>query len=101
MIQLTTYFNQKFTLQEYGSLVGVAPGHHNVDIEMEKLIQLRIMKESLNNQGSKVYGLVDMIHIHIQYDKDDSIEDELNKLFLQGNAAIEARNIKKGKGKRK
>ena len=66
---------------------------------MEKLVQLRIMKESLNNQGSKVYGLVDMIHIHIQYDEDDSIEDELNKLFLEGNAAIEAKQIKKSKRK--
>ena len=101
MIQLATDFNRKFTLPQYGSLRRVKSDNHNVDIGMEKLIRMRIMKESLNNQGSKVYGLVDMIHIHIQYDKDDSIEDELNKLFLQGNAAIEARNIKKGKGKRK
>ena len=39
------------------------------------------MKESLNNQGSTVYGLADTLRIHIRYDEDDSIEDELNKFF--------------------
>ena len=60
MIQLVTYFNRSITLQEYRSLLGLAPGHHNVDIGMEKIIQLKIMKESLNGQGLKVYGIVDM-----------------------------------------
>ena len=99
MIQLATYFNQRFTLPQYRSLLGVALGHHNVDIGMEMLVQLGVMKESLNGQGLKFYGIVDMICIYIRYDEDDSIKDELNKLFLEGNAAIEAKKIKKCKKK--
>ena len=99
MIQLATYFNHSFTLQEYGNLLVVAPGHHNVDIGMEKLIQLRIMKESLNSQGLKVCGIINMICLHSRYNEDNSIKDELNELFLEGNAAIKARKTKKGKRK--
>ena len=40
-----------------------------------------------------------MIHLHIRYDEDDSIEDELNEYFLEGKTAIKARQIKKGKRK--
>ena len=75
------------------------PGHHNVDIGMKKLVQLRITKESLNKQGLTVYGLVNMLCIHIWYNENNSIKEEPNKLFLEGNVAIEARSIKKNKRK--
>ena len=99
MIHLATYINQKFTLLQYGCLLGVKPGHHNVDITMKKLVQLRIMRGSLDKQGLTVYGLVDTLRIHIQYDEDDSLKDELNRLFTEENAAIEARSLKKSKRK--
>ena len=57
------------------------------------------MKESLDKQSLTIYGPVDTLRMNIRYDEDDSIEDELNKLFLVGNAAIEARIIKKSKRK--
>ena len=101
MIQLAIYFNRSFTLQQFGSLLGVAPSHHNIDIAKENLIQLGIMEESDNHTGLKVYGIVDMIHLHIRYEEDDSIEEQLTQLFLEGNAAIKARKIKRGKKKRK
>ena len=66
MIHLVTYFNQKFTLPQYGCLLGVKPGHHSIDIEMDKLVQLRIMKESLDNQGLTVYSLADTLRMHIR-----------------------------------
>ena len=99
MIQVATYSNRSFTLQQYGSLLGVAPGHHNVDITIEKLIRLAIMKESLNRQGLKVYGNVDMIRLHIWYNEDNSIKEQLNELFLEGNAAIKARKTNRGQRK--
>ena len=99
MFHLATYFDQKFTLSQYGCLFRVKPGHHNVDIAMKKLVQLRIMKGSLGKQGLIVYSLVDTLRIHIRYDEDDSLEDELNRLFMEGNAAIEARSLKKNKRK--
>ena len=99
MIQLATYFNMKFALSQYGCLLGVKPGHHNVDIAMKKLVQLRIMKRFFGKQGSTVYGLVDTLRIHIRYDEDDSLEDELDRLFTEGNAAVNARSLKKSKRK--
>ena len=98
MIQHATYFKQSCTLQQYGSLLGVAPGHYNADIAMEKLIQLGIIKESVS-QGFKVYGMVDMMRLHIQCNEDDSIKEQLNELFWVGNAVIKASKAKKGKKK--
>ena len=79
--------------------LGVAPAHHNIDIAMKKLIQLGIMEKSDNSQGLKVYRNVDMIRLHIWYEEDDSIEEKLRQLFLEGNTVIEARRIKRGKRK--
>ena len=57
------------------------------------------MKESVNSQYLKVYGIVDMMCLHIRYNEDDSIEEQLNELFLEENTVIEARKTKKGKRK--
>ena len=45
--------------------------------------------------GLTVYGLVDTLHIHIRYDEDDSLEDDLDRLFAEGNAAINERRLKR------
>ena len=92
MIHLPIYFDQKFSLPQYGCLLGVKSGHHNVDIGMNKLVQLKIMKESFDNQGSTVYGLADTLRIHIQYNEDDSIKDELNRLFMEGKRSVQNKN---------
>ena len=77
MIHIATYYDQSFALSEYGCLLGVKVGHHNVKIAMNKLVCLKIMKESRNKQGSTVYGLVDTLRIHIRYDEDDSLQDDV------------------------
>ena len=66
---------------------------------MEKLIQLRIMEESDNRQGLKVYSIVDIIRLQIWYEEDNSIKEQFIQLFLEGNAIIKARRIKRGKRK--
>ena len=99
MIQYATYSNQIFTLQQFGSFLWVAPGHHNVVITIEKLIQLGIMEEFVNSQGFKVYGIVDMIRLHIRYDEDDSIKEQLTQLILERNVVIDKRRIERGKRK--
>ena len=33
----------------------------------------------------KVYGIVEMIRLYIQYEEDNSIEEQLTKLSLEGN----------------
>ena len=89
MSHLATYYNQKFSLIEYGCLLRIKGGHHNVILAMKKLVWLRIMKPSCNQQGSIVYGLVDTLRIHIRYDEDDSLQNDLDRLFKEGNAIVE------------
>ena len=47
------------------------------------------MKASCNKKGSIVYGLVDMLRIHIRYNEDNSLQDDLDRLFKEGNAEFE------------
>ena len=65
MIRHAIYFNRIFTLQQIGLLLGLATPHHNTDIVKDWLIQLAIMEESNNIIGTKVYGIVEMIRLHI------------------------------------
>ena len=103
MIQHAIYFNQSFTLRKFGMLLGLATPHHNIDIAKDWLIQLEILEESDNSIGMKVYGIVEMIRLHIRYEKDNGIENQLTQLLLEGNTTIKARKIKTNtsKGKRK
>lgn len=78
----------------YGMLLGLVTPHHNMEVAKYWLIRQGIMVESDNNIGEKVYGIVEMIRKHIQYEKDDGIEEQLIKLLSVGNAKITARNIK-------
>ena len=55
------------------------------------------MKASRNQQGLIVYGLVDTLRIHIRYDENDSLQDDLNRLFKEGNTIIEKRGLKRKK----
>jgi len=52
------------------------------------------MVESADHIGLKVYGIVERIPQHIQYDEDNGIKEELNKLLSVGNAKIIARKLK-------
>ena len=99
MVHIATYYDQSFALSEYRCLLGVKAGHHNVKISMNKLVCWRIMKESRNKQVSTVYSLVDTLRIHIRYDEDDSLQDDLDRLFKKGNAVIDERNLKRSKRK--
>ena len=49
------------------------------------------MKESVNIQCLNVFGIVDTIRLHIGYDKDGSIEEQLNALFLEGKGGNQSR----------
>jgi len=71
-----------------------------MEIAMEWLIQLGIMTEYADNIGLKEYGIVEWICQNIQYKNEDSIEEELNKLVLAGNAEITARQLKINSGKK-
>eukprot|EP00751_Fragilariopsis_kerguelensis_P005737 CAMPEP_0170798520 /NCGR_PEP_ID=MMETSP0733-20121128/26397_1 /TAXON_ID=186038 /ORGANISM="Fragilariopsis kerguelensis, Strain L26-C5" /LENGTH=73 /DNA_ID=CAMNT_0011149873 /DNA_START=736 /DNA_END=957 /DNA_ORIENTATION=- len=58
-----------------------------MEVGMDVLVQVRIMKESKNDLNEKVYGNVASIKRHIDYrDQDvEKIEQQLNKLYADGN----------------
>ena len=53
------------------------------------------MKASRNQKGLIVYGLVNTLRIYIRYNEDDSLQDNLNRLFKERNAEIEKRGLKR------
>ena len=75
MIWYTICFNRSFTLQKFGMLLRLATPHHNKEIAKDYLICLEIMGESDNSIAVKVYGIVEMIRLHIQYEENDGIEE--------------------------
>mmetsp|Transcript_22575 Transcript_22575/g.25174 ORF Transcript_22575/g.25174 Transcript_22575/m.25174 type:complete len:144 (+) Transcript_22575:341-772(+) len=78
----------------FGMLLGLATPHHNIEIALECLIKLRIMANSADCIGLKVYRIVELICQHIQYEDDDGIEEEPNELLSIGNTKITARKLK-------
>ena len=53
------------------------------------------MKEFRNRQGSTDYGLVDTLRIHLWYDEDDNLQEDLDRLFRKGNEIIKKRGQKR------
>ena len=78
MSQIATYYDRNFSKTEFGVLLGVREPNHNVELAIEKLVQLRIMQEFTNQQGSTAYGLVTTLRIHLRYDpvEDDSLQED-------------------------
>ena len=97
MSYLATYYNCNFSLTEFGLLLGVMENNHNVKLVIKKLIQLKIMKDFHNRQGSIVYSLVDTLCIHIRYDEDDSLQKDLDSSFREGIDIIKERGRKRKK----
>ena len=63
------------------------------------MIDLRILKKTTNSQGSVVYVLVDMLKMHLRYEADaeveESIGEDLERLYREGNDIINARKRKR------
>ena len=97
MSQIATYYDSKFSVTEFGFLLGVKENHHNVKLAIEKLVQLRIMEEFTNLQGATAYGLVSTLRIHLRYDPDDSLQEDLNRSFREGHDIINKRSCKRKK----
>ena len=95
MSQLATYYDREFSEAQFCVLLGVKDPNHNVNLALEKLVQLRIMQELTNQQGATAYGLVTTLRIHLRYDPDESLEEELNTSFREGHDIINSRKRKK------
>mmetsp|Transcript_40610 Transcript_40610/g.45377 ORF Transcript_40610/g.45377 Transcript_40610/m.45377 type:complete len:124 (+) Transcript_40610:695-1066(+) len=88
MLTFSKYFYLRlFKIYQYGSMMGLNGSSHNMEVGMDVLVQVRIMKESKNDLNEKVYGNVASIKRHIDYrDQDvEKIEQQLNKLYADGN----------------
>ena len=95
MSQLATYYDKEFSEAQFCVLLGVKDPNHNVKLALEKLVQLRIMQEQTNKQGATAYGLVTTLRIHLRYDPDESLEEDLNTSFREGHDIINSRKRKK------
>ena len=95
--QLLTYYDQNFTEPELGILFRVVGNNHNMKLAIKKLVYLRMLKKSTDGQGSVVYRLVDTLKMHLRYEAevDDSIGDDLERLYREGNAIINERKKKR------
>ena len=97
--QLLAYYDQYFTEPELSLLFEVVGNNHNTKLAIEKLIYLRTLKKTNDSQGSVVYMLVDMLKIHLRYEEDaeaeDSIGEDFERLYREGNDIINARKRKR------
>ena len=97
MSQIATYYDSTFSETEFGILLGVRENHHNVKLAIEKLVHLRIMEKRTNQQGATTYGLVSTLRIHLRYDPDDSLQEDLDRSYREGHDIINKRSRKKQK----
>ena len=59
--QIFAYYDQYFTKTELSCIYGVLPDNHNTKLAIDKLIDLRILRKTTNDEGTEVYVLVDML----------------------------------------
>mmetsp|Transcript_34811 Transcript_34811/g.35365 ORF Transcript_34811/g.35365 Transcript_34811/m.35365 type:complete len:127 (-) Transcript_34811:115-495(-) len=107
MLTFSKYFYLRlFKIYQYGSMMGLNGSSHNMEVGMDVLVQVRIMKESKNDLNEKVYGNVASIKRHIDYrDQDEyKIERQLNRLIADGNKKASNKSdikINRNNGKKK
>lgn len=101
MIYYAIYFNRSFAMAKYGMLLGLVAPHHNMEVAIDVLINPRIMVQSKDDIGEKVFGIVESICQHICYEEHDRIKQQLITLLSVGNKKIQARQTKTSRNKRK
>ena len=62
--KLFVYYDMFFSESDLSLLFGVKHPNHNTKLAIEKLIDVRIMKETTNARGSEVYAFVDNIYMY-------------------------------------
>jgi len=79
-----TYFNACFTMDQFGSMMGLKRSSHNMEVGMEVLVKATIMEISKNEVNQDVYGLVASIKHHIDYRNQDEekIKQKLKNCML-------------------
>ena len=100
--KLFAYYDLFFSESDLSLIFGVKGPNHNTKLAIEKLIDVRILKKTTDDRGSEVYAFVDMLQIHLWYEADatveESIEEDLKRLYKDGNNIINARKKRKREG---
>jgi len=96
MLSYAIHFNDRFCMEEFGSMLGLKGSSHNMEVGMNVLVQERIIEVSKNNINQDVFGIVATIKQHIDYrDQDeDEIKRQLKQLYADGSLKVSARVAK-------
>ena len=92
---LLAYFDQYLTEARLSTIFKVAPNNHNTKLALEKLMEVRVLTSTTDDEGAKVYRLVAMLQMHLQYESNSAIENsirvDLKGLYNEGHATINVR----------
>ena len=75
------------------------PDKHNTKLALEKLMEVRVVASTTDDEGDEVFGLVDTLQMHLQYESNSALEArikaDLKRLYNEGHDTIQARKEKK------
>ena len=99
--KVMAYYDQFFSEANLSKIFGVKPENHNTKLALEKLIDMRILRKTTDDEGSEVYTFVSMLQMHLKYESNARIErrigKDLKRLYKEGSDIINARSEKKRK----
>ena len=96
---ILAYYDQYLTEARLSTIFKVRPNNHNTKLALEKLMEVRVLTSTTDNEGAEVYGLVATLQMHLQYKSNSAIENsirvDLKRLYNEGHTTINARKKRK------
>ena len=93
------YYDQCLPEARLSRIFKVAPNNHNTKLALEKLMEVRVVASTTDNDGDEVFGLVDTLQMHLQYESNSALEArvkaDLKRLYNEGTGVIKTRKEKK------
>ena len=74
-----------FIMSEFARMLGQSQPHHNMQNNMEVLVERRIMVQTINNLHQDVFGIVDNKRCHIKYKQVDNNDVKLITWYIEEN----------------
>ena len=96
---IIAYYDQYLTEARLSTIFKVRPNNHNAKLALEKLIKVRVLTTTTNNEGADVCGLVATLQMHLQYESNSALEArikaDLKRLYNEGHDVINTRKERK------
>ena len=93
------YYDQCLPEARLSRIFKVAPNNHNTKLALEKLMEVRVVASTTDDDGDEVFGLVDTLQMHLQYESNSALEArvkaDLKRLYNEGTGVIKTRKEKK------